>query len=114
MIKPKDPRELAEAILTRSSCSVQVGAVLADRRGIFSWGWNSQGPDGFGMHAEHHCYLRANRERASSGVMFVASRRARNSKIVNSKPCEQCQRLLSWADIQTIWYRNGEGLWVKL
>jgi hypothetical protein len=38
MRKPKDPRDLAIALLSRSPCSVAVGAVLEDGWGIHSWG----------------------------------------------------------------------------
>ena len=51
MLKPRDPRELAIDLLPRSTCAVQVAAVLADANGIFGWGWNSAG-SGFGEHAE--------------------------------------------------------------
>lgn len=34
----RDPRELVVDLLPRSSCAVQVAAVITDRHGIFSWG----------------------------------------------------------------------------
>ena len=40
MRKPLNGKRLAEDILSRSECSVQVGAALVDSKGIFAWGWN--------------------------------------------------------------------------
>ena len=111
MIKPKDPRELAETILARSSCNVQVGAVLEDYYNIVSWGWNSMGPDGLGMHAEEHCILRANPLRRPRSVIYVASRRRRNNKPLLSRPCHDCQRLLLGCGIKRVYYHDGSGKW---
>ena len=63
MIKPADPRQLAVDLLPRSTCLVQVAAVIADKRGIFSWGWNSSGVTGYGEHAEAAAIRRANKRR---------------------------------------------------
>src|SRR5690349_17962356 len=110
MIKPDDPRELAEALLNRSTCTVQVAAVIADKHGIFAWGWNNVG-DGFGCHAEAHAFKRANKGRLGGSVIFVASRRHRNGKIVPSKPCTACQALLDDYDIGVVW-RDTDGRWI--
>ena len=111
MIKPKDPRELAEAILSRSVCAVQVGAAIVDRKGrILSWGWNSSGPDGYGMHAEHHAILRANLKRLRGATIYVASQRNRNQKCINSKPCEACHTIIKWAKLSCC-YRDAQGDW---
>jgi deoxycytidylate deaminase len=88
-----DPREIAEAILNRSVCSVQVGACIKDKHGVFSWGWNSSG-SGFGEHAEAACIRRANKKRLKGSIMYVASKRRRNGKMINSYPCPDCRRLI--------------------
>lgn len=109
MLKPRDPRELTEDLLNRSICSVQVAAVLADHGGIFSWGWNSAGL-GLGLHAEVHAIQRANRERLRGATIYVASQRRRNKKVVLSKPCEDCQRLIDKWDLR-VFYRLANGEW---
>lgn len=112
MRKPKDPRELAEAILSRSTCKVQVGAVLADRHGTFAWGWNGVGPDGAGIHAEAHCLSRADLNRALGlyATMYIAAYR-KGKRIVSAKPCDVCQGRLLWADVQKVMYRDSAGVW---
>lgn len=112
MIKPDDPRELAVDLLARSTCSVQVAAVLADRHGIFAWGWNSVG-SGFGEHAEAAAIRRANKKRLGKGTtIYIASRRTRNKKMVPSKPCPDC-----WARIESaipsgkVVWRESNGIW---
>jgi deoxycytidylate deaminase len=110
MIKPRDPRELAVDLLPRSTCSVQVAAVIADDHGIFSWGWNSPG-NGFGEHAEVAAIRRANKDRLTTSSIYVASQRKRNGKVVMSKPCESCMRKISKRGIYLIYYRDAGGTW---
>lgn len=93
MIKPDDPRQLAEDLLDRSTCAVQVAAVIADRHGIFSWGWNSVG-DGFGEHAEAAAIRRANKKRLAGSTIYVASRRRKSKNTLLSRPCDHCLALL--------------------
>jgi deoxycytidylate deaminase len=108
MRKPASGADLAIDILARSPCSVQVGAAIADKHGIFSWGWNSVGPDGFGLHAEAHAISRANRKRLRGALLFVASVRKRNGKVVTSKPCVECQRLIDKWNLRVMWRENNE------
>lgn len=113
MIKPDDPRKLAIALLARSICSVQVAAVIADKHGIFSWGWNSVG-SGFGEHAEAAALRRANRDRLVGATIYVASRRQRNSKAILSKPCDSCDARIVKAELANIIYRSAEGVWLHV
>jgi deoxycytidylate deaminase len=115
MIKPPDPRALCEDLLKRSSCSVRVASVLVDGRGSYvSWGWNSVG-SGFGLHAEVHCLNRANRLRAGHfSTLYVASERARNSKTINSKPCQKCQDYIHSFGVERVWWRDADGEWKLL
>lgn len=108
----RDPRELTIDLLPRSVCSVRVAAVIADRHGIFSWGWNSVGA-GFGEHAEAAAIRRANKKRLAGATIFVASVRARNEKAVGSRPCEDCQALIDKHGLTAI-YRNKHWGWVMV
>jgi deoxycytidylate deaminase len=110
MKKPPDAKDLARDILSRSSCSVQVGAAISDDVGIFSWGWNSVGFTGLGLHAEAHAILRANKQRLFGSTIYVASKRKRNGKTVVSKPCEDCQKLIQKWNIGVKW-RDNNGEW---
>jgi pyrimidine deaminase RibD-like protein len=112
MIKPRDPRELVIDLLPRSICSVQVAAVLADSFGIFSWGWNSVG-SGTGEHAEAAAVRRANKRRLEGATLYVASRRKRNSKTINSKPCDECSLIIRSWNLKVV-YRDADGTWRRL
>lgn len=110
MRKPATPSQLAEDILHRSKCLVQVGAAIADNHGIISWGWNSVG-NGEGLHAEAHAILRANRKRLEGATIYVASKRRKNGKVVTSKPCEDCQRLIDKVGL-TVYWRSPLREWI--
>jgi deoxycytidylate deaminase len=103
------PAELATTLLRRSSCAVQVAAVLQDRFGVFAWGWNSSGPTGYGQHAEAHAISRANPHRLMGATLWVAARRRRNGRTVTARPCEECQRIIH--EVGRIIYRDGNGIW---
>lgn len=107
------PEELAVDLLHRSTCAVQVAAVIADKRGIFAWGVNNAG-QGFGQHAEAHAISRANRSRFAAAAIFVAAIRPRRSGgvLVTARPCLACQRILK--SLGSIYYRSKEGLWMSL
>lgn len=105
------PTEIALALLSRSICSVQVAAVLVDDWGVFSWGWNSMGPDGLGQHAEEHAISRANRKRLEGATIYIASQRKRNKRPVCSRPCETCQPILKGIGVV---FRDGDGNWKPL
>ena len=111
-MKPSDPKELAESILERSVCQVQVGAVITDKHGIISWGWNSSGADGLGICAERHAILRANRNRLKGAEIYVAAVRVRNGKVLNAFPCKECQGYLERYKIHRIHWRTDEGKWM--
>lgn|SRR6266853_2357516 len=103
------PTEIAESLLRRSICAVQVAAVLVDSWGIYSWGWNSSGFSGMGQHAEAHCMQRANKRRVEGSVLYIAARRKRNGRTVTSRPCDDCRKLID-PTIRVI-YRDGNGVW---
>lgn len=110
MRKPSNAQELAIDILERSECSVRVGAVIKDKTGIVSWGWNSPGPDGMGMHAEAHAISRANKKRLYGATIYVASVRGRNGKSITSKPCVDCQHLITKWNLKVTW-RDSDEYW---
>lgn len=110
-MRKSDPRTLAVDLLERSTCTVQVAAVLFDARGIFAWGWNSAGPDGFGQHAEAHALTRANPKRLSGATVVVAGRRG--SAIVPSPPCLGCRKSLERSGVAWYYYEQRWGVWEK-
>lgn len=112
-MKPNDPRTLAIDLLARSTCAVQVAAVVADNHGIFGWGWNSVGA-GFGEHAEAAAIRRSSRKRMGGAAIYVASQRLRNGKTVMSLPCEECMCKIMKAHLGTVWFRDGLGEWVEV
>jgi deoxycytidylate deaminase len=112
MKKPASAKQLAVDILERSHCSVKVGAAIEDSTGILAWGWNSVGFDGFGMHAEAHAILRANKRRLAGATIYVATRRARNAKVLTSKPCPECDKLIRRWNLRVVW-RDNNGNWIK-
>jgi deoxycytidylate deaminase len=105
---------MAEAILSRSTCHVQVGAVISDNHGIFGWGWNHAGADGLGLCAERHCLKRANRERFHRATMWVAGQWYGKDKVVPSKPCAACERAIRNAGVKKVMWRDKDGKWRKL
>lgn len=110
----RSPKEIAEAMMSRSLCLVQVGACVEDREGrIIAWGWNSSGQDGFGLHAEAHAILRANRHRLRGAAIYVASRRRRSGNSVTSKPCLGCQILIKGAGLAQVLWRDKNKIWHK-
>ena len=109
MKKPLDGRELASEILSRSGCSVQVGAAIGDNTGLFSWGWNSP-HIGYGQCAEKHAISRANRKRLRGSTIYVAGIRRRNGRFVPSKPCGSCQAVIDKWNLKVVW-RDSSGVW---
>ena len=110
-LKKACPKALAEDLLERSTCAVQVAAVLVDATGIFSWGWNSAGPKGLGEHAEVHCVRRANRVRLRNSTLYVAAKRKRSGKSVLAKPCLTCHDRACACGIRNVVYRQANGTW---
>lgn len=110
-MKKTNARILAVDILERSNCSVQVGASIEDNTGIISWGWNGMGFDGCGLHAEAHAILRANKKRLTGSTIYIASLRNRNRRIIISKPCDVCQKLINKWKLKAVW-RDYNGEWI--
>lgn len=110
-VKGLRPSDLAVDLLDRSTCQVQVAAVLVDSS-IHAWGWNSMGPSGYGLHAEHHTLTRANKRRLKGSTMYVAARRKKSGNTVTAKPCLECQPLLK--HVGKVVYRDGDGRWVNM
>ncbi|MDP3770184.1 MAG: hypothetical protein U1A25_02000 [Candidatus Sungbacteria bacterium] len=103
--------DLAIALCSRSICRVQVGAVISDQWGIFSWGWNHSG-DSTGMHAEQFALLRANRKRLKGAKITVAAIRRPNRQLITAKPCEErCSKLIAHYGIAIVEFTIKSGGW---
>jgi hypothetical protein len=95
-----------------------MAAVLSDTHGVFAWGWNHPGPDGFGTHAEEHALSRANRRRLAGSTITIAglrsgAQRSRSRRFVYSKPCaERCWPLLVLARVKTVEFVTPTGAWM--
>ena len=106
-----NPQELVEALLKRSTCSVQVACVIADRHGVFAWGHNHAGADGYGQCAEAHAISRANPARLPLATLYVAARRKKSKRKVIAKPCVKCAQIVS--KCHAVVWRNKEGNWCR-
>ena len=112
MNRKRLPTLIAETILNRSICSVNVGACLVDRFGVFEVGWNSMGSSGMGEHAEASCLRRANRKRLARSTLYVAARRQKSGNTLTARPCFECQRILG--GVGKVIYRDGLSKWREL
>ncbi len=111
-MKKTDPRSLATDLTYRSTCNVQVAAVLFDRKGIFAWGHNHMGSTGFGEHAEVHALSRANRKRLKGASIAIAGKR--KSAVVPSRPCTDCLKRLLKVQIGAIYIQGRNGEWERI
>lgn len=110
MHKDLTPEDLALDISSRSICNVQMGAVLADKHGIFSWGWNHTSlwapPNqrGESIHAEVHAIRRANPKRMRGATIYIAGVRKSSGNTVEANPCPDCFVLIKAVGIKKIVY----------
>lgn len=104
------PESLILKLLDRSTCKVQVAAIIADSHGIYSWGWNSSG-NGYGIHAEIHAIKRANPKRLPQSTLYVIGRRLKSGNYVDCKPCENCMKEV--VKCRKVIYRRKDR-WVEL
>lgn len=102
---------LASEVSARSVCKVKVGAVISDKTGVFSIGWNHVG-GGYGCHAEIHAIKRANKKRLPGSTIAVCGYYRRNNRPVNARPCANCMVLIRKYNISAIEYRS-KGKWIK-
>ena len=100
-----DPWDLAGDLLDRSTCRVKVAAVIEDQNErIFSWGWNSCGPNGMGLCAEKHAIFRANPKRIQGASIYVRGWNGVSESI--SKPCMTCYDRIVAAGIKYVTYTD--------
>lgn len=90
---------------------MQVGCVIADSHGVFSWGWNSSGPDGFGLCAERHAISRANKRRLPNATYYIAARRRKHGGTVIAKPCPRCEASIRNFGFKQIQWRDRDRSW---
>lgn len=94
---------------------MKMAAVIHDRRGVVSWGWNSAGRDGMGMHAEEHAVSRANRKRLRGATITVAGMGWERRKLLCSLPClGRCLPLIRKVGIKRVEYMTRCGEWEVL
>lgn len=110
------PKVLVFDLIPRSTCRVQMAAVIRDKYdAIFSWGWNhavnkSDGPHG--VCAEEHAVMRANRSRLRSATITIGGiYRKGGNFLPSSRPCDSCARLLKKFGISRIEYITKSGEW---
>ncbi len=108
------PQQLALDLLDRSICSVAVASVVFDNHGIFGWGWNSSGGDGYGEHAEVAALRRCNHHRLDGSTIVVVGRRKRNRKVVVAFPCTDCLRRIVKVGIRVIYFQDKLENWIKV
>tara|TARA_R110000868_G_scaffold137947_2_gene351647 strand:+ start:345 stop:713 length:369 start_codon:yes stop_codon:yes gene_type:complete len=109
--KNTTPTELANALLSRSLCNVQMAAVISDNRGIFAWGWNHVGHDGMGEHAEAAAIRRGNRQRFPYATITIVGWRQFRGRHVTSLPCMDCMDRIKAAGIPYVQYWQ-EDKWI--
>lgn len=112
MIK-SHPKQLAIDISDRSNCRVKVGAVLVDKKGIFSWGWNNMGSDGMGCCAEQHAISRANPKRLSGASIYIYGTHRKTGNPVPAAPCDSCITAIYRANLRLIMWNNKDWGWEK-
>lgn len=100
------PKQLAIDISDRSTCRVKVGAVLVDKRGIFSWGWNHSGILGHGCCAEIHAIGRANPKRVRGSSIYVWGKHSKTNNPVPAKPCLFCATTICQYGIKVVHWNN--------
>lgn len=110
-VKGENPKDVVTKLLKRSTCRVQVAAVLSDKKGVFAWGINHMGSDGFGEHAEINCLKRANPKRVPGAVMWVAARREKSKNPVIARPCPACWPIAR--QCLYVIYRDKDGEWKR-
>ncbi len=104
--------EIIFSLIGRSHCGVQMAAVVVDKYGIVSWGWNSANNHGKGEHAEESALRRANRQRLAGATIYVAGRHSKSGNIVHAAPCaERCQHRIIKHRVATIKFLTKEGTW---
>lgn len=102
------PTDIALQLLSRSSCRVQMSAVVHDKHGIFAWGWNHAGADGLGEHAECCAIRRANPRRLHNATITVAGQRKKSQRPVISLPCMDCMDAILKQNITRVTYHDKE------
>ena len=103
----KLPEELALDLTARSTAKYQIAAVIFDKHGIISWGWNHYPENnGTSTHAEDHAITRANPKRRTGATIVVAGRKNGSGKMLLAKPCPDCQNLILRVGITKIIYSD--------
>lgn len=108
MNKNLDLLELTTIIAKRSTCNVQVGAVIYDvHLRILSWGWNHAGSNGRGEHAESFALSRGNRSRFEGATIITVA--IRRGKRICSLPCIGCAKKITRAKLAYVNAQDVDG-----
>lgn len=116
-----DPKELAFLVARRANdfqtSPYQLGAVLADKWGVFAWGWCHRGDRPYlrSVHAERHAIERANPSRLKRATLYVAGQRRNSGRVILAAPCLDCQVLIEEKAIPQVVFTNPNevGLWQR-
>ena len=108
----RDPRELVLALTKRADFKFQVACVIADKQGVFSWGWAHSLVNKYtSMHAEIHALSRANRERVKGAIMYVAATPRGQDRFVLAFPCDNCRLYLNNYQIRQVIFTTPSQTW---
>ncbi len=107
MNKNRLPQDLAIDLLKRSQGLIfQVAAVIADKHGIISWGWNHREGNG-SIHAEIHAMSRANPKRLCNATIYVVCKGRSSTKLHNARPCNNCMLLIKKRGFMKVIYSDN-------
>jgi deoxycytidylate deaminase len=97
--------QLAKDLSERSIIKIKVGAVIYNKEGIVSWGWNNPGKDGRGEHAECMAVRRlVGVYPGTTSSLSIAVFSSRKGRPNNSRPCARCQEVLRSRGIKNYVY----------
>lgn len=102
-----------------------MSAVLWDKNGVISTGWNHGDGNGGGIHAERDAIARADKSRLPGARLTVMGRNRRTKKWVFSRPCDgnrryagthdsPCLDLALSSGIALIEFVTKTGDWIEL
>jgi cytidine deaminase len=97
--------QLAKDLSERSIIKIKVGAVIYNKEGIISWGWNNPGKDGRGEHAECMAIRRlVGVYPGATSILSIAVFSSRKGRPNTSRPCARCQEVLGARGIKNYVY----------
>lgn len=101
----------------KSKYNLQIGAVIFKGKKIYGYGHNSIRSSSISMkyrkweeslHAEQAALLKLDWTKLK-GYSILVYRVNRNGKLGMARPCEMCQKLLSYVGIKNVYYTTNTG-----